>query len=132
MKIPDCNRCLFYSHQPDLVCAVHPSGVEGDNCPDFRPDHDAEPEELWCPEGYSWDSGELVPNKRSRLTQENPTRIEKLISISNLTLVVYYTAGKCWQYAIASTLGSLESESIYYTAEAAEREGREQIRVLLG
>jgi hypothetical protein len=65
--------------------------------------------------------------------RENPsTRLEKLISISNLTLVVYYTAGKCWQYAIASTLGSLESESIYYTAEAAEREGRRQVEVLLG
>jgi hypothetical protein len=61
-----------------------------------------------------------------------PTRIEKLTAIRSLILVVYYTAGKCWKYAIAGANGSYESEGIYYTAEAAEREGRRQVEVLLG
>lgn len=75
MKIPDCDRCLLYSHNPHLVCAVHPSGVEGNSCLDFRPDPNAEPEELWSPEGYSWYGGELIPNRRSRLTPEEQLEI---------------------------------------------------------
>lgn len=59
-------------------------------------------------------------------------RIEKAIAIKNFTLLVYYTAGKCWKYAIAGKDGSYESDGIYYSAEAAEREGRRQIEVLLG
>ena len=59
-------------------------------------------------------------------------KIDKVIEINKLTLLVYYTPGKCWQYAIAGKYGSYESESIYYTAEAAEREGRRQIEMLLG
>ena len=27
-KIPDCDRCLLYTHQIYFVCAVHPEGVE--------------------------------------------------------------------------------------------------------
>jgi len=38
MKIPDCdalraavgNRCLLYAHDPHLICAVHPDGVNSD------------------------------------------------------------------------------------------------------
>jgi hypothetical protein len=45
-------------------------------------------------------------------------KIDKVIEINKLTLLVYYTAGKCWKYAIAGANGSYESESIYYTAEA--------------
>ena len=57
--------------------------------------------------------------------------IDKVIEINKLTLLVYYTPGKCWQYAIAGKHGSYESEGIYYGAEAAEREGRKQIELLL-
>ena len=65
--------------------------------------------------------------------------IDKMIEINELTLLVYYTPGKCWQYAIikgapAASAGkddSLESEGIYYTADAAEKKGREQIQLLL-
>ena len=60
MKIPDCNRCLLYSHNPHLVCAVHPSGPSGNTCLDFREDPSAEPEELWEPEGARYIDDELV------------------------------------------------------------------------
>ena len=78
-KIPDCdcaprtgraNRCLFYSHNPLLICSVHPSGVETDNCIDFRPDPNIELEEQWTPAGYSWYGGELIPNKLPKYTSE--------------------------------------------------------------
>lgn len=36
-KLPYCDRCQLYAHTPYLVCAVHPTGVESDRCPDFRP-----------------------------------------------------------------------------------------------
>ncbi|MEA5578673.1 hypothetical protein [Anabaena sp. UHCC 0451] len=57
-KISECNRCLFYSHNPHLVCAVHPHGVTGDSCLDFREDPNAE--ELWQPEGATYYNGELI------------------------------------------------------------------------
>jgi hypothetical protein len=58
-------------------------------------------------------------------------KIDKVVEINKLTLLVYYTSSKCWQYAIAGKHGSYESEGIYYTADAAEREGKEQIQLLL-
>ncbi len=58
-KILDCDRCLFYSHNPHhLICAVHPSGVEGNSCLDFRKDPNAE--ELWQPQGARYIDDELV------------------------------------------------------------------------
>jgi hypothetical protein len=50
-KIPECDRCLLYSHNPHLVCAVHPGGVDGNSCLDFREDPNAQAVELWEPEG---------------------------------------------------------------------------------
>lgn len=41
-KLPECDRCLLYSHNPFLLCAVHPTGPKGDNCLDFRTDAEAE------------------------------------------------------------------------------------------
>lgn len=73
MKIPDCNRCQFYSHQFYLICAVHPDGVEGSTCLDFRAESTSstsEEEELWAPDGYSYYNGELVPNPRPLTTAE--------------------------------------------------------------
>jgi hypothetical protein len=53
-KIPDCDHCQLYAQNPHLVCAVHPAGVEGDTCSDFRPRPGTEKEELWSPTGYFW------------------------------------------------------------------------------
>ena len=59
-------------------------------------------------------------------------KVEKAINISGLSLMIYYTKSKCWQYAIASENGSYESEGIFYTSEAAEIAGRKQVKILLG
>ncbi|MEH2378970.1 MAG: hypothetical protein V7K27_08695 [Nostoc sp.] len=68
MKIPDCvgvsrqlletlrkrHRCLLYAHNRHIVCLVHPDGVDGDSCLDFRENPNIKPEELWQPEGASY------------------------------------------------------------------------------
>ena len=59
-KILDCDRCLFYSHNPHVICSVHPSGVEAGNCIDFREDPNAELQEQWQPEGASYYNGQLI------------------------------------------------------------------------
>lgn len=41
LKIPDCDRCLYYSHNHFLVCAVHPEGQNSTNCPDFHENPEA-------------------------------------------------------------------------------------------
>lgn len=68
-KISDCDRCLLYSRNPRLICAVHPEGVNTDSCLDFRCDPNIQEEEQWCPEGYTWYDGQLIPIKPSRYTQ---------------------------------------------------------------
>jgi len=48
-KILQCDCCNYNAQSPYLVCAVHPSGVDDDYCPDF------ESSELWeleNPENY--------------------------------------------------------------------------------
>jgi len=37
-RLPECERCLYSAHDYRLVCAVHPTGVESDTCPDFVTD----------------------------------------------------------------------------------------------
>ena len=67
-KIPKCDRCLLYAHNPHLVCAVHPDGVEESDCLDFRVDPNAPPEELWQPEGAAYYDEELILSANSALT----------------------------------------------------------------
>ncbi|MEP0821137.1 MULTISPECIES: hypothetical protein [Trichocoleus] len=45
-KLSECDRCIFYAHNPHLVCTNHPSGVSGDACSDFQCDPTADLEEL--------------------------------------------------------------------------------------
>jgi len=68
-KIPECDRCLLYARNPHLVCAVHPTGSDTDTCPDFRENPNAEPEELWEPEGASYYGGELILQPQQRWTR---------------------------------------------------------------
>jgi hypothetical protein len=80
-KIPECDHCMFYSHDYHIVCAIHPSGIEGDSCSNFRPDSELHnkrfvdflglgvqqqglDEELWQPEGVRFVNGELVIERR--------------------------------------------------------------------
>jgi hypothetical protein len=74
-KIPECNRCLLYAHNPHLICAVHPMGVEGEICPDFQLDPDAPTKELWEPVGASYYNGELILQPETRLTQAEQLRL---------------------------------------------------------
>jgi hypothetical protein len=48
------------ARNPHLICAVHRAGPNADTCPDFLENPDAEPEELWEPEGASYYNGELI------------------------------------------------------------------------
>ena len=95
-KLPECDRCLLYSNEPFLVCAVHPTGPQGDSCMDFRPDPDLESKQFvdflglqtgdemtiensysldseeaqWEPEAASYYNGELILQPQQRWTQE--------------------------------------------------------------
>ncbi len=59
-KLPECDRCQLYARNPLLVCAVHPTGVDGDACLDYAEDLILESEEVWEPEGASYYNGELI------------------------------------------------------------------------
>ena len=82
-KIPECDalcagfahRCTLYSHNPHLVCAVHPDGVNSDRCLDFRLDPNIKEDKQWSPFGYSWYGDELISNRPSRYTQEEQLEI---------------------------------------------------------
>lgn len=69
-KIPQCDHCLLNSHNPHIVCVVHPAGPQGDSCLDFREDPNAEPLELWEPEGATYYNGELILQPKQRWTRE--------------------------------------------------------------
>ena len=74
-KISDCDRCLFYSHNPYIICGVHPDGIDSNRCLDFRPDPNAEIEEQWSLLGYTFYGDELVPLRPSRYTSEEQLEI---------------------------------------------------------
>ena len=71
-KIHLCDTCQFYSHDPHLVCGIHPYGVHGNDCIDYRRREDLieEDEEQWSPTGYYWYDGDLIPIEHQRLTRE--------------------------------------------------------------
>ncbi|MEB3219947.1 MAG: hypothetical protein VKN72_27460 [Nostocales cyanobacterium 94392] len=59
-KIPECDRCRFYCGSHYLVCAVLPNGPDGRECYHFAPEPNAEPQELWEPQGVRYIDDELV------------------------------------------------------------------------
>lgn len=70
-KLPECDRCQLYAHNPHLICAIHPAGVSGDSCLDFAPDPNAPAPERWEPVGTSYYNGELILDSPvERLTKE--------------------------------------------------------------
>lgn len=81
-KLDICDRCHFCAHSLYLVCPVHPQGVAGEECLDFRPAADDpalafyEPSELWEPQGARYYAGELILEPIQRLT--NAQRLELL------------------------------------------------------
>ena len=102
-KIPEGDRCLYYSHNHHLICVPYPTGPDGDTCSDFRPDpeyshqhfkdffglqqrgSDDEPfhnpcgishnEQLWEPAGASYYAGELIVQPRQRWTSEEQLQL---------------------------------------------------------
>jgi hypothetical protein len=74
-KIPICDRCTLYAHDPHIICTVNPEGVETDKCLDFRPDPNAEIEKEWSPQGYSWYGDELIRDRPSRYTSDEQLEI---------------------------------------------------------
>ena len=74
-KIPDCNRCSLYAHDPHLVCGVHPFGVETDKCMDFRLHPNAKVEDRWSPQSYSWYGDELITDRPSCYSQSEQIQI---------------------------------------------------------
>lgn len=56
------------------------------------------------------------------------TTVHLVVNIQNVTLVVFYTDAHCWQFRVISPGGAVFGErKIYYSAEAAEKAGREWI-----
>ena len=57
--------------------------------------------------------------------------ISKILSIRKFILAIYYTKSDCYKYSIIDDYGIvLEQDSIWHTAEAAKREGREAINLV--
>ena len=57
--------------------------------------------------------------------------IIKLVTIDRYTLAVFYTSYDCYKYSIIDDYGIVyEPDDIFYTSEAAEREGREAINAV--
>jgi hypothetical protein len=56
------------------------------------------------------------------------TTVQLVVGIERFTLVVFYTDAHCWEFRVISAGGAIFGEHrIYYTAEAAEKAGREWI-----
>ncbi|MEM7712439.1 MAG: hypothetical protein AAF349_02400 [Cyanobacteria bacterium P01_A01_bin.68] len=97
-RLPECDRCLLYAHDPHLVCAVHPSGPGGDSCLDFREDPSTDPLELWEPQGARYIDDELVIERtyyngeEIRQPQQRWTREEQLelLNTHPIHIVVVY------------------------------------------
>jgi hypothetical protein len=98
-RILQCERCLYNTRNPHLLCTLHPMGVESDTCPDFEPDPNAEPEELWEPEGAAYYNGELIYQPTQRWTKQQ-----------QLELLLWHPAftGKCPQCSVDCRLGKGE------------------------
>ena len=73
-KIHECSCCLLYARNPYLVCAVNPTGSDTDTCPDFQENPNAEPDELWEPEGASYYNGELILQRPAAVDTKTTVR----------------------------------------------------------
>ena len=56
------------------------------------------------------------------------TTVHLVANIKDATLLVFYTETHCWQFRVISPGGAVFGDrKIYYTAEAAQKAGREWI-----
>jgi hypothetical protein len=63
VKVPECDRCQLYAHNPHLICTVHPTEVDSEKYPDFQADPNAALEKLCEPVGASYYNRELIHHK---------------------------------------------------------------------
>jgi hypothetical protein len=117
-QLPECDRCLFYAHDPHLVCTNHPSGVGGDACLEFQCDPTAESEELWEPERASYYNGELIMTPEQRWS-----RLEKL---AILDLHPMFT-GRCPNVRLALLSNNQECIGIVSTVAGKMIQRRDRI-----
>jgi hypothetical protein len=57
----------------------------------------------------------------------NGCRVHLLISVQDLILLVYYSDAWAWQFRVISGSEVFGERKIYYSAEAAEKAGRDWI-----
>ncbi len=57
----------------------------------------------------------------------NGCRVHSLISVQDFILLVYYSDAGAWQFRVISGNAIFGERKIYYSAEAAEKAGREWI-----
>jgi len=69
-KLPLVRSLSPLGPQPTPRLCRHPTGPNTDTCPDFQENPNAEPDELWEPEGTSYYNGELILQPRQRWTPE--------------------------------------------------------------
>jgi hypothetical protein len=69
-KIPLCNSCQFYSNAIYFTCAIHPDGVAGNYCLDYRRNLEYIEPEQWVPQGYTYYNGELIKLPENKPSQE--------------------------------------------------------------
>jgi hypothetical protein len=86
-KLECCQYCDFYAHSAYMVCGVHPTGVEGNYCADFRVASAAAmvPDDplvwygnRWQPQGASYYGDEPILEPVQRRSSEH--RLELLDS----------------------------------------------------
>jgi hypothetical protein len=96
-KLPECDRCRFYAYSTDLVCAVHPFGVQANSCLDFRPNPNLEPEGIWTPEGVEFVDGELIFNREQFSYDGSELLNDYLTSQEKIELLDYHPmfTGRC-------------------------------------
>jgi len=72
-----------------------------------------------------------LPLVTASLVSPQIMSIIQVISINQYTLAIYYTSADCYKYSIIDDYGMVyELDDIFYTSEAAEREGREAINTV--
>ena len=61
----------------------------------------------------------------------NRFKIETIIAIGDRILIVHHSPRRCYQFSIIDELGyAYDFPDIFYSAKAAEKEGREAIKLL--
>lgn len=67
-KIPECNRCQYFSQSLYLVCGINPSGPAGETCDDFEATVQAAAAPKRHPLGGGYYLGDWIPQPFPTLT----------------------------------------------------------------